>query len=205
MGAWKPCTECSAQVHEDDEACFHCGRPSAWKHNSWVDNFTVKQLKKLSPSLVLDVVCGDGFYGRLCEHVLGASVNVLGVDINPRWYKHCLRLEEYSNVKYGNIIDLLPQLQGELAIAGDVLEHLEEEEMLKVLDGLVNSFEYVIVNSPLEFQPQTHEDIWECHRCGLNRKTFDEYSVIEYNESKEVVNDLGRSEPMFNILIKGKK
>jgi hypothetical protein len=165
------------------------------KHNCWVDPFTIKQLTKLSPSSVVDIGCGDGFYGKLCKRVLGDSVTVTGIDANPKWYNHCKRLEEYSEVIHGCILEVLPQLEGELVIAGDVLEHLEEADMKKVVKDLCSSFKYVIINSPLGFQPQDHVDIWERHRCGLDRKTFDAYPVIEYNESSHMGNE------MFNILI----
>lgn len=170
-------------------------RPHSWKHNSWTDDFTIKQLTELSPSSVVDIGCGDGFYGKLCKYVLGDSVSVTGIDANPKWYNHCNALEEYAHVIHGCILEVLPQLGGELVIAGDVLEHLEEADMKKVVRGLASSFKYVIINSPLGFQPQEHEDIWEHHICGLDKKTFDGYAVLEYNESSHMGNE------MLNVLL----
>jgi trans-aconitate methyltransferase len=172
-------------------------KPYTQKHNSWVDDFTIDQLSRIRPSHVVDIGCGDGFYGKLCKYVLGESVIVTGVDANPKWSGHCGRLEEYSEVIHGCIIEVLPQLKGELIIAGDVLEHLEELDMKNTLEHMCRSFKYIIINSPLGFQPQHHKDIWEHHRCGLDRTTFEGYRVIEYNESSHMGNE------MFNVLIQG--
>tara|TARA_Y100001963_G_C6792643_1_gene456521 strand:- start:3213 stop:3842 length:630 start_codon:yes stop_codon:yes gene_type:complete len=169
------------------------------KHNSWVDKFTEDQIRNICPSHVIDIGCGDGFYGKLCKYVLGADVTVTGVDANPKWVDHCRGLGEYSEVMHGCVIELLPKLQGELVIAGDVLEHLDDSDMKKVLRHLCLSFEHIIINSPLGFQPQEHEDTWEIHRCGLDKTTFEGYRVIEYNESSHMGNE------MFNILIEGEK
>jgi len=167
------------------------------KHNSWVNKFTAHQVRNICPSHVIDIGCGDGFYGKLCKYVLGADVTVTGVDANPKWVDHCRGLGEYSEVMHGCVIELLPKLQGELVIAGDVLEHLDDSDMKKVLRHLCLSFEHIIINSPLGFQPQEHEDTWEIHRCGLDRTTFEEYHVLEYNESSDMEHQ------MFNILIQG--
>jgi hypothetical protein len=186
----------NTRVHGRRNANLRFGnRPYSPKHNSWVDDFTIKQLIQLSPASVVDIGCGDGFYGKLCKHVLGDRVTVTGIDANPNWYSHCETLKEYSEVICGCVIELLPQLKGELVIAGDVLEHLEETDMRRVVKHLCSSFKYVIINSPLGFQPQHHPDIWENHRCGLDRKLFDGYFVVEYNESFHMGNE------MFNILI----
>jgi SAM-dependent methyltransferase len=170
-------------------------RPHTFKHNAWTDDFTIQQLKSISPSSVVDIGCGDGFYGKLCKYVLGDNVSVIGVDANPKWYEHCNSLIEYEKVIHSCILDALPQLKGELVIAGDVLEHLEEVDMRRVVKHLVSSFKYVIINSPLGFQPQDHADTWEHHRCGLDKSVFDEYSILEYNESSHMGNE------MFNILL----
>ena len=167
---------------------------STWKHNSWVDPFTAEQLKSLVPKHVLDIGCGDGFYGKLVRHLLPHAI-VTGVDANPKWVKECSALNCYHEVLEGDIVKLAPDISGELVIAGDILEHLEEADMKDVLFSLVANFKWVIVNSPLDFQPQEHEDSWEIHRCGLNFKTFNTLDIQDYNSDGV----------MFNILIKGNR
>ncbi len=165
---------------------------STFKHNSWVNSFTAKQLKILAPKYVLDIGCGDGFYGKLVKYLLPYAT-VIGVDGNPKWVEVCSALNCYHEVLEGDVVKLAPDFSGELVIAGDILEHLEEADMRDVLSLLVANFKWIIVNSPLDFQPQEHEDSWEIHRCGLNFNTFNTFDIQDYNSDGV----------MFNILIKG--
>ena len=84
-----------------------------------------------------------------------------------------------------------------MAIFGDVLEHLEEDDMKAVLEIAVGIFPYVIINSPVGFQEHVHEIPSENHRCGLDNKTLENYNVVEYNTFCD--------NTMFNSLIMGKK
>lgn len=163
------------------------------KHNSWVDPHTIRQLKKISPKNILDIGCGDGFYGKLAKYLF-PNVYIVGIDANPKWVNECNSLFCYNEVIQGDIVTTIDSLNGEAVIAGDVLEHLKEKDMQYVLDKLVKNFKWIIINSPLGFQPQTHQDTWEIHRCGLIRETFNLYEVIEFNYN----------ENMFNVLLKGK-
>lgn len=169
-----------------------------WKHNSWVNDFTINQLKQLKPSTVYDVGCGDGFYGKLIKYLL-PETNVIGVELNGKWVNHCKGLREYDKIIQGSIINEIKELSGELIIFGDILEHLEKEDMENTLKTAIDNFSYVILNGPVGFQPQFHEDPEEIHRCGISKEDLNNYQLLEYNES-----DFGKdANQMMNALIKG--
>lgn len=171
-----------------------------WKHNNWVNGFTVEQLLKITPKTVYDVGIGDGFYGKLIKFFM-PHCNVFGVELNQRWVSHCEALGLYERILQGSIVDTIHDLSGDLIIFGDVLEHLEKEDMRSVLKTAVTNFRFVIVNSPLGFQEQLHEDSEEIHRCGIDRADFSPYNVLEFNESHFV----DSPNNMFNCLIRGRQ
>lgn len=171
------------------------------KHNPWVNSFTMEQLQRFAPKTVYDIGCGDGYYGRLVKHLF-PDTQVVGIDANSKWANHCKGLVEYDKVILADIVTIVRTIGGEGAIAGDILEHLVEKDMKFVLDNLVANFKWVIVNSPLNFQLQPHNEVWEVHRCGLNRETFRPYNVLEFHVKEEQTAD---SLPMINILLQGKK
>ena len=171
------------------------------KHNPWVNSFTMDQLKRFSPKIMYDIGCGDGYYGKLIKHIF-PNTHVTGIDVNPKWTNYCKHLSEYDRVVLADIKEIAYLLKGDGVIAGDVLEHLEEKDMEYVLEQLVINFEWVIVNSPLNFHFQPNYETWEIHRCGINKETYKSYNVLEFNVKEEET--LG-SLPMLNVLIQGKK
>jgi len=156
-----------------------------WKHNNWVNSFTVDQLSALKPQKVWDVGCGDGFYGKLVKHIL-PTASVSGIELNPRWASHCKKLNIYDKILEVGIEDAIKLdifAENDLIIFGDVLEHLEKENMTFVLSEAVRKVKYVIINGPVGFQPQDHPDPEEIHRCGVTKADFSNYTIVEYNES----------------------
>jgi hypothetical protein len=170
-----------------------------WKHNHWVNGFTVEQLLKIRPGTVFDVGIGDGFYAKLIKFFM-PSCTVFGVELNKRWVSHCESLGFYDRILQGSIVDSIRDLSGDLIIFGDILEHLEKDDMRSVLKTAVTNFRFVIVNSPLGFQEQHHEESEEIHRCGIERADFAPYDVLEFNESHFV----DSPNNMLNCLVRGR-
>ncbi len=168
--------------------------PTTPKHNSFVDPFTVDQIKRLNPKSVVDVGPGDGFYAKLIHHICDNPPEIIGVELNSRWVNHCNALGLYKEVIEGSIRDKIENLSGSLIIFGDVLEHLEKEEAVETLRLAINNFEWVIINGPIGFQPQAHSEPAEVHRCGITTEDFKDYTIDEYNEIPNL---------MMNCLLKG--
>lgn len=166
-----------------------------WKHNNWVNTFTIDQLMRLSPVNVTDVGCGDGFYGKLLRHIL-PHTQITGIELNIRWYNHCLNLGVYDTLHHTCIIDKISHINGEIIIFGDILEHLEKSDMEYVLEKAVHNFDFVLLNGPVGFQPQDHEDPEEIHRCGITKEDLVKYTILEYNQS-----DFDNGNNMMNCLL----
>ncbi len=166
-----------------------------WKHNSSVNDITIDQLLKIKPKSVYDVGAGDGFYGKILNYFFD-DVNIAGIEKNPIYIDKFNLRKIYSVIIVDDIINVISKISGQLIIFGDILEHLEKEDMIYVLETAVKNFKYIIVNSPLGFQPQNHVYPEEVHRCGIEESDFKRYEVLNF----EVYDGI-----MFNCLIKGKE
>ncbi len=164
-----------------------------WKHNSAVNDITIEEIFKIKPKKVYDIGAGDGFYGKVLKHLFD-NIYVIGIEKNPIYIKEFNLGNIYDEIINGDIIRLISEIYGDLIIFGDVLEHLEKQDMIDVLEIAVNNFEYVIVNSPLGFQPQSHKYEEEIHRCGLCKEDFEKYEILIFEVYDEI---------MFNCFIKG--
>lgn len=167
-----------------------------WKHNSAVNEDTMRQLEMLSPLTIIDVGAGDGFYGKLVKYLFPKSV-VVGVEKRQSYVVDFNLGKIYDKIIVDDVINVIDSLSGDLIIFGDVLEHLVKADMIAVLKKGVQNFCFVIVNSPRGFQAQEHEYPEELHRCGIDYPDFEVYKVLEYH--------LYCNGAMFNCLLNGIK
>lgn len=166
-----------------------------WKHNKSTNPITIEQIRTINVLKFVDVGCGDGFYGKLVKYV-HPNAKTIGVEKEPSYIKKWDLLSIYDEVICDDIVNIISDLTGDLIIFGDVLEHLEKEDVNRVIDKCVNNFSYIIINAPLGFQPQEHEIESEINRCGLSKVDFERFNILSYVE----INENGL---MFNCFIKG--
>ena len=114
------------------------------------------------------------------------------MELNPEWVKHSKNF--YDHIIHDSIVNVIDDIKGDLIIFGDVLEHLEKPGMESILKKSVENFKWVMVNGPVGFQPQEHEDEEEIHRCGITKDDLTQYNIVEYNQLDKL---------MMNCLIKG--
>ena len=166
-----------------------------WKHNSLSNDPTIDELISIQPKTVYDVGCGDGFYGKLVKLFL-KDATVIGIekctDYVSKWHLETI----YDLIINADIIDVASTITGDLIIFGDVLEHVEKQHVKEILDAVVPNFKYIIINSPLGFQPQPHEVPSEIHRCGLDKTDFEKYNIVSFDVYDKIT---------FNCLIRGLK
>jgi len=165
------------------------------KHNNWVDTFTINQIRNIKPGLTYDVGIGDGFYGNLLKFI-HPNGRIIGIELNKKWVMFCEALSIYEQIIHVNILDFMgTDCGGDLIIFGDVLEHMVKDEMSVVLENAVLKFRWVLINGPIGFQVQEHEDFEEIHRCGITKnEDLIKYNIVEYNELDGI---------MMNCLIRG--
>lgn len=167
-----------------------------WKHNSAVNNDTMRQILTTAPNVVVDIGAGDGFYGKLVRYCLPMAVTI-AVEKREDYILQWKLKEIYNEVLNDDVVRVIDTLTGDLIIFGDVLEHLEKSSFVSVLDVAVKRFKYILINSPVGFQPQPHQFEEEIHRCGISNEDFKNYRIIEYHA---YCNNL-----MFNCLLGGKE
>ena len=171
-----------------------------WKHNGAVNEDTVRQTKMIAPQKAIDFGAGDGFYGKLVKYLF-PECYIIGVEMETSYVGKFGLNGVYDLMVVGDLVKLLDKLgSSDLVIFGDVLEHLEEAEAKEVIKKAVDLFPYVLINSPIGFQPNdddtTRKIPSELHRCGIERSTFDDYTVLEWNIYCEG--------EMFNCLLRGR-
>lgn len=166
-----------------------------FKHNRSVNAVTLRQILTIQPKTAVDVGAGDGFYGKVLKHFFPA-LHVTGVELTGVYVKRFCLERIYDELIVDDIVNVVDGLGGDLVIFGDVLEHLEKCDSTEVLRKAVENFRFIIVNSPVGFQPQTHKSLTsEYHRCGIDYEDFVEYNVLEYHTRCRNL--------MFNCLLLG--
>lgn len=173
-----------------------------WKHNKSVNDDTMRQMIEISPQKIIDFGAGDGFYSKLLKYLF-STCYVVGVEAESSYPKKFGLYDLYDELiidRLENFIDRLNINDYDLAVFGDVIEHLEKSIAEEVIKKAVNLFPYIIINSPIGFQD--NEVLAgavgvesELHRCGIDRSFFDSYEVLEWHVYD---NDI-----MFNCLLKG--
>lgn len=164
-------------------------------HNSIINGVTMEQIKRINPKTVVDVGSGSGFYGSVIKQRF-PKCHVVGVEIFKPYIENYNLNNIYDKIINENIIDIIDSLNGDLIIFGNVIEHLNKEDALKVLDKAINNFNFVIINTPRKYAPQQaiNGNIYEVHLCQIGKEDCNNYDIIEYREF----------DVMINILIKGK-
>jgi len=162
-------------------------------HNRHINPWVIKTLKKLNPKRIVDVGSGSGEYGEMIANCLEDCI-VIGVEIYEPYLKHFSSLtKHYSKMILGDIRNVIheEEIYGDLIIFGDLLEHLPKKDVHPLLRECIKKFEYVLVASPIGFTPQirplegdniSFKNLYERHLCGLTRKDFKKYNVIDYRE-----------------------
>lgn len=115
---------------------------------------------------VLDIGTGAGFYGRLLYH----NTSVMhGVEIWPPYIQQFKLGEIYDRVLVEDVRSLpgAPSIDTyDLAIFGDVLEHMNREEAMEAWDWAASIAKYGLISVPIGHHPQGAEygNPYEVHR-----------------------------------------
>jgi hypothetical protein len=139
----------------------------------------VEWLIKIQPRSVLDIGVGFGKWGFLAREYLDISesryqpaewqVRIDGVEAFPAYATPTYNYI-YSNVYYGDVRTLLPQLPDyDVVILGDVIEHFTKAEGLALLRQLKRKSKFILMSSPTFFFQQaimgnayeTHLSLWK--------------------------------------------
>ena len=155
---------------------------SNWQNISWC----VQAIMKIGPERVLDIGVGFGRWGV----VLREFGEVWFDRVTPdTWSMHIEGIEGfgkniapyheqfYDRVHVGDAKELLFDMPGpwSLAILGDVLEHFVKSDGERILDHLVATSDYVLINLPLGDdwpQEEKYENPYEEHKAVWHMSDF---------------------------------
>jgi hypothetical protein len=156
--------------------------------------FCVEVLMKINPQRVLDIGAGFGRWGMVvrefCDvwyghvHRENWQVVIEGVEAYPQ------NIDEYHKAFYNKIhIGDFRTVRAEIGenwdviLFGDVLEHFEKPEALRLLAWAIKSSHYVMINIPLGpnwEQVDVYENPYERHLSAWEKEEFRPYSLRRY-------------------------
>lgn len=153
---------------------------------SWglTDDLARTVIKNIIPGTVIDFGAGMGKYGFLLRDIFGRGIKVDAVECFEDSVAWLNTLGMYRNVYHANIIDWEFRDNYDLAIFGDVLEHLPYKQVLNLLDNLKRKkiFKYIMLVVPLNDveQGSCGGNEAERHLCVINEERFEKH-VREYD------------------------
>jgi hypothetical protein len=158
------------------------------------------QIVEAQPGTVVDFGAGGGKNGRIAREALGGGVRITAVEGFERTARMLAVDGPYDEVRPMLIEEWIRTDSGEydLAIFGDVLEHLTPRQIHNTLRACATRFKAMVVVSPLHdiFQESCYGNDLEVHRSFITSGFFDKYDVVE----KHIV--VGREWTIMNVLIR---
>jgi hypothetical protein len=158
------------------------------------------QIVEEQPKTVVDFGAGAGKDGTIVREALGRNVRVTAIDGFEATARMLAASGPYDDVRHMRIDDWIRADSGryDLAIFGDVLEHLTPRQIHQTLRACTTRFKAVIVVCPLHdiFQESCYGNALEVHRSYITSDFFDRYRPVE----KHIV--VGSDWTIMNVLIR---
>lgn len=122
----------------------------------WMAN----QIHQLAPAnKILDIGCGAGAYARLCQQVGVRPTELVGLDIFAMYAGVYDLQSKYDRLIFADVRDWAWET-ADLAILGDVVEHMHRNEAIKVVEDALDACDNVLVSLPIV--------VWEQGECYGN-------------------------------------
>lgn len=167
---------------------------------SLCDYIVEHQLDLIRPRAVVDFGAGGGKNGRLVRAILGTKCKLIGVEGFQPAADRLAEVGDYDRVDRALLQDWVGRdlERYDVAIFGDVLEHLPPSEMHYVMRKCLEKFDYFIIVVPLYdiYQDDVYDNPLEVHRAYVTHSFFDRYNPLE----KHVIEGSGYT--IMNVLIK---
>ena len=146
---------------------------------NYLDDVLQRQLLTIRPQRIVDFGAGAGKNGQIIKQMLGDSVHTIAIDGFQPTVEMLQASGIYSEVRHILIQDWLESNTEhyDLAIFGDVLEHLSVWEIRKVLMKCLKQFDYIIAVVPLchIFQDEIDGNKLEIHKSYITESFFNRY------------------------------
>jgi hypothetical protein len=168
---------------------------------SYLDYVLTNQLERIKPKQIVDFGAGIGKNGLISRQLFGGLVNLIAVESFKNTVSTLVAHNTYNNVFNSLIqewVGFQDETQLDLAIFGDVLEHLKHREIHMVLKLCIKKFKNIIIVCPLYdiFQEEAYGNPLEKHQTYITSTFFDHYNPVE----KHIVR--GEEYTLMNLYIK---
>lgn len=148
-----------------------------------LDEFTKREIQHIAPKTVVDFGAGQGKYGLLLRDLFGSGVRTLAVEAFPDSAKRLRQSGIYDDVVCQELESWCQENHShyDLAIFGDVLEHIPRRASTRAVKHALTTFRHIIINLPLEnvYQEALDENPYEIHRGYISPEDFDFDEVRE--------------------------
>jgi hypothetical protein len=166
-----------------------------------LDTDIVSIIKRISPSTVFDVGVGAGKYGEILKEIFPSSI-VTGCEVDASYLiefkdKHLF----YKNIVIKSIMEIVnaEEVEFDLVIFGDVLEHLKGSEIIDVLDYFQYRTKYILCVYPTGLR----QGIWNGHPSERHLSEVKLYEIVNRYDVWEYKKARYESFLMNLVLIKG--
>jgi predicted RNA methylase len=168
--------------------------------------YVEREIAAIKPQTVVDFGAGAGKMGAICREILGSAAHLTAVEACPSTITILRDSGIYDKVELALLQDWIASNSDryDLAIFGDVLEHLARREAFAAVDTALSFARNVIINVPLHDVTQNpmDENPLEIHKSYLTERSFDRrYGMTE----KHVINHAGTFYYMFNAWVFGRR
>jgi hypothetical protein len=146
------------------------------------DDYVRQQIARVQPRTVVDFGAGLGKMGELCREVLGPEPHLTAVEGCAKTITPLREKGIYDRIDVAFLQDWIRanSARFDLAIFGDVLEHLTRREALRSLDRMLLFAHNVIVTVPLRNLHQDGNEVnpLEEHKAYFTERCFDRRYLI---------------------------
>jgi len=154
-----------------------------------LDADIVSIINRIAPSTVFDVGVGAGKYGKMLK-VLFPLAFVSGCEIDSSYIVEFKEHHSfYKNIVTKSIVEIIntEEIEFDLVIFGDVLEHLKSSEIIDVMDYFQYRTKYILGVYPTGLR----QGIWNGHLSERHlseiklHDVVNRYDVWEYKKAQD--------------------
>jgi phospholipid N-methyltransferase len=110
-------------------------------------------IKEISPSTVLDVGAGSGVYADIIRQNTDYKINIVAIEVWEPYIKQFNLEKKYDEIINKDVREI-EDFNYDLVIFGDILEHMSEEDAIKLWDKVSKQSKFAIISIPTIHFPQ---------------------------------------------------
>lgn len=157
--------------------------PSSHPENKmWI----MKKIKEINPKNILDVGAGEATYLEFIKSFISEDIKMDGIEVWEPYVDYFKLREKYDNLF---MVDARnhDNFDYDIVIFGDILEHMSEEDSLKLWEKCSKQARYGIISIPIVHMPQGayNDNPYEIHveEDWDTKKVLEKFhSIVDHKE-----------------------